>query len=109
MQKFETRELKQKIAQSFESIAQFCECAGIEHPEQFENDLEAGDIGAQDIIKAVNALKIPPQEIGFYFFRTKDNQSGADFNKMLNELTPENREKLIKKYFELVAKQAREV
>ena len=103
MQKFETRELKQKIAQSFESIAQFCKAAGIENPEQFESDLEAGNIGAPDIIKAVNVLEIQSEEIGFYFFRPIETPSNEEFNKMLNELTPENRKKVINKYHELLA------
>ena len=77
MQQFENKELKNLIMHRFESIAEFCEAAGITDAEQFAQDLERSDMSAQDIIKAAQALNINPQEIDFYFFRPLEdpNQS----------------------------------
>ena len=105
MQQFENKELKNLIMHRFESIAAFCEAAGITDAEQFAQDIERSDMSAQDIIKAARVLDIKPQEIDFYFFRPASDPNAEQLNIMFEKLTPENKQKAITKYFELLAEQ----
>ena len=108
MQKFDIELLKQKIAQSFESIAQFCERAGIENPEEFEQNLERGNITPETIKKAANVLEIAPEEIGRYFFNPASDPTEKELIKLYEQLTPENRKLFVMKYYELLAEQEQE-
>ena len=104
MQKFKTKDLKHKIAQSFESIAQFCEAAGI-NPKEFEKELEAGNISADNIIKAAEALNLLTDELCFYFFKPATDPNTEELRAMYEKLTPENKKRFIAKYHELLAEQ----
>ena len=112
MSRFNNTLLKNKIMQSYESIAAFCEAAGIENAPEFEQELDAGDIQAQSIIKAAEALQLLPEEIGFYFFapdpKTSTDTTPEDLAHMYEQLTPENKAKFMNKYAELLRAQQAE-
>ena len=103
-----TSELTSKIMREHESLAAFCEAAGIDNPEAFNQELSTGDLSAANIEKAARALSIPPEEIGFYFFRPASDPKTEEFYKIYAQLTPENKQKVIAKYYELLAEQERE-
>lgn len=65
--KYDNTALILKIKQSYRTLAEFCRAAGIE-PKRFYKEKSAGNFRADTIIKAADALSIPPAEIGFYFF-----------------------------------------
>lgn len=102
--KFKNDLLMQKIASMHESTAAFCQAAGID-PEEFEKELAAGDIGADNIIKAAQALSIPAEEIGFYFFRPAIDPTAEEISALYAQLTPENKKLFMIKYYELLAEQ----
>ena len=67
MKQFDTDLLTWKIETLYGDTATFCKAAGID-PEQFAQEIAISDLSAQNIYKAVDALKIPVEEIGRYFF-----------------------------------------
>jgi len=67
MQKYDNLNLLWKIDRSYKTRAEFCRAAGI-NPKKFYKEKSAGEWSGDTIIKAAEALKIPAQEIGFYFF-----------------------------------------
>jgi len=101
-------ELTSKIMREHESIAAFCEAAGIDNAAEFEQELSEGNLSAERIEKAAQALDILPEEIGFYFFRPASDPITEEFYKLYAQLTPENKQKVIAKYYELLAEQERE-
>jgi len=101
-------ELTNKIMREHESIAAFCEAAGIVNPAEFEQELSEGNLSIEHIEKAAQALNILPEEIGFYFFRPASDPMTEEFYKIYAQLTPENKQKVIAKYYELLAEQERE-
>jgi len=107
MIKFDNAMLKQKIASKYENTATFCKAAGIS-PEEFERELEAGDISADNIKKAAQVLSIPAEEIGFYFFRPAIDPTTEELSALYAQLTPENKKLFMIKYYELLAEQEQE-
>ena len=101
-------ELTNKIMREHESIAAFCEAAGIVNPAEFEQELSEGNLSIEHIEKAAQALNILPEEIGFYFFRPAADPTTEEFYKLYAQLTPENKRKVIAKYYELLAEQEQE-
>lgn len=101
-------ELTNKIMQEHESIAAFCTAAGIVNTAEFEQELSKGDLSAEHIKKAAQALDILPEEIGFYFFRPASDPTIEELYKVYAQLTPENKKKAIAKYHELLAEQERQ-
>lgn len=80
MQKCDYFNLLWQIDRNYQTRAEFCKAAGI-NPEELEQELKAGNLSADNVIKAAQALKIPAQEIGFYFFMpisTKQEQATAN-------------------------------
>lgn len=68
MQKYDNANLLFLIDKKFKSKSEFCRVAGISR-NQFYNEIQNHKgMKAETILKAAEALKIPPQEIGFYFF-----------------------------------------
>ena len=104
MTKFDNELLKQKIASKYADTAAFCEAAGI-NPEEFEKELKAGDISADNIIKAAQALSIPAEEIGLYFFKPATDPNTEELKRLYAQLTPENKRLFMIKYYELLAEQ----
>ena len=100
-------ELTNKIMQEHESIAAFCAAADL-NPEEFNQELSAGDLSIEHIEKAAQALRIPPEEIGFYFFRPAADPRAEEIRAMYEQLTPENKKLFVKKYYELLAEQEQE-
>ena len=69
MQKYDLSNLLMLIDRKHGDRKAFCKAAGI-NPDIFQKEIKSGDLTAPHIFKAVNALEIPPDEIGFYFFNT---------------------------------------
>ena len=107
MTKFENEKLKQKIASKYEDTATFCRAAGID-PEEFEKELEAGDISARNIVKAAQALNLTTKEIDYYFFMPASDPGAEELKALYMELTPENKKLFMIKYYELLAEQEQE-
>ena len=103
--KNDTSELTNKIMHEHESIAAFCEAAGIVNPAEFEQELSEGNLSIEHIKKTAQALSILPEEIGFYFFRPVPDPTTEEIYKIYAQLTPENKQKVIAKYHELLAEQ----
>lgn len=106
MQSYDNSQLLQKIDRNYKTRTEFCRAAGIE-PQTFYKEQSAGNWSADTIIKAATALKIPAQEIGFYFFRPASDPTTEELYKIYAQLTPENKQKVIAKYYELLEEQGR--
>ena len=101
-------ELTSKIMREHESIAAFCEAAGIDNAAEFEQELSEGNLSAERIEKAAQALDILPEEIGFYFFRPASDPNTEELKRLYAQLTPENKRLFMIKYYELLAEQEQE-
>ena len=101
-------ELTSKIMREHESIAAFCEAAGIDNAAEFEQELSEGNLSAERIEKAAQALDILPEEIGFYFFRPAIDPTAEELSALYAQLTPENKKLFMIKYYELLAEQEQE-
>lgn len=69
MQKFDYVNLLWQIDRKFSSRAAFCKAANIT-PGQLKHMQNGEQLTARTIKNAAQALRIPAEEIGFYFFRT---------------------------------------
>lgn len=108
MTKFDNELLKQKIASKYADTAAFCEAAGIDNAAEFEQELSEGNLSAERIEKAAQALDILPEEIGLYFFKPATDPTAEELSALYAQLTPENKKLFMIKYYELLAEQEQE-
>lgn len=105
--KNDTSELTNKIMREHESIAAFCEAAGICNPAEFEQELSEGDLSVEHIEKTAQALSISPEEIDFYFFRPAPVPTTEEIYKIYAQLTPENQKKFREKVYSLLIEEGK--
>lgn len=67
MAKYNTKKLRDRIREKFGTIKAFSEAAGLE-PSTASRLLKRGDWKASQMKAALEALEIPLEEVGAYFF-----------------------------------------
>lgn len=117
MQKFDYVNLLWQIDRKFSSRAAFCKAANIA-PGQLKHMQNGEQLTARTIKNAAQALEIPPQEIGLYFFREIDTSTilrkqpqditPEEWQALFDKLTPENQKLFLAKLDELLAEQEQE-
>ena len=72
---FDTSKLRGRIVEKVRTITQFCNVSGSD-PSAVSRYLNTGDpISQKTICKWADALDIPADEIGLYFFRPKVHET----------------------------------